>query len=157
MSTADILTLIQDSAVAHAISKSNHLVGASLQVVHVVGIIALLAALVLIALRLTGLTLRDQPVFEVVRDADRLLHIGLVLTIASGVLMFIATPKLYFYKPVFGLKMILFLAAVGIQFTLLRRLTLRDSANTAGARAAVAFSVLAWFSVAFAGRMIGFT
>lgn len=49
MSTHDILTWIQDSALAHAISKTDHLVGAGLQVVHVMGLVALLASLVLIS------------------------------------------------------------------------------------------------------------
>src|SRR5688572_29426743 len=107
MSIAEILTVIQDSPVAHAISKSNHMVAAGLQVVHVLGFIALLAALVLISLRLLNLVFRNQPMSEVMRDANRFFHIGLFLTVLSGTLMFVATPKLYFYKVAFELKMLL--------------------------------------------------
>jgi hypothetical protein len=157
MSTAEVLTSIQNSAVAHAISKSNHLVGASLQVVHVLGFVTLLAALLLVSLRLLGLTLKGQSLHDVTQDATRLLYLGLALTVASGVLMFVATPKLYFYKPVFQLKLLLFLTAVVIQFTVLRRLTAHESANPLIARATVAASLLVWFGIGFAGRMIGFT
>ncbi|MEJ1962337.1 MAG: hypothetical protein WDO56_12650 [Gammaproteobacteria bacterium] len=37
MTTLDVLKALQNSAVAHAVSKSNHMVGAGLQIVHVLG------------------------------------------------------------------------------------------------------------------------
>lgn len=157
MSTEELLTLIQDSPVAHAISKSNHLVAASLQVVHVLGFIVLLAALVFAGLRLLGLALKNQALADVASDADRLLYLGLAMTVASGMLMFVATPKLYFHKPAFELKMLLFLAALVLQFIVLRRLVARESTNTVAMRTTVAVSLLAWFGIGFAGRMIGFT
>ena len=157
MSVEQVLTLIQDSPLAHVISKSNHLVAASLQVIHVLGFIALLAALVLVGLRLLGWTLKTQALADVAKDASRLLYLGLGMTIVSGVLMFIATPKLYFHKPAFELKMLLFLAALVLQFWLLRRLVDRASENAAVVRVTVAASLLVWFGIGFAGRMIGFT
>lgn len=157
MTTDEVLALIQDSPVAHAISKSDHLVAASLQVVHVLGFIALLAALVLVGLRLLGWALQGQSLPDVTRDANRLLYLGLVMTVASGVLMFVATPRLYFHKPAFELKMLLFLLALLLQFWVLRRLLNRAAENTALVRTAVAVSLLVWFGIGFAGRMIGFT
>ena len=86
------------------------------------GFIVLLAALVLISLRLLGLALQAvSRSRDVVEDATRLMWLGLALTVASGTLMFIATPKLYFYKPAFELKMLLFVVAVLVQFTVLRK------------------------------------
>jgi hypothetical protein len=157
MTIADVLTTIQDSTLAHAISKSNHLVAASLQVVHVLGFIALLAALVLLSLRLLGICFRATPLADVVRDANRSLYVGLTLTITSGVLMFIASPKLYYYKPAFELKMLLFLIAIGLQFLWLRRIAIHDTQAPRSTRAAVALSLAAWFGIGLAGRMIGFT
>ncbi len=157
MSTAEILTAIQDSPVAHAISKSNHLVAAGLQVVHVLGFIALLAALVLISLRLLDLVFRDRPIQEVTRDANRFLHIGLALTVLSGTLMFVATPKLYFYKFAFELKMLLFVGAIVLQFALFRRVAASESPNPILARTTVGVSLAVWFGIGLAGRMIGFT
>ena len=60
--------------------------GPGLQVVHVLGFIALLAALVLMSLRLLNLVFRNQPMQEVTRDANRFFHVGLVLTVVSGAL-----------------------------------------------------------------------
>jgi hypothetical protein len=157
MSTDQILTAIQNSAIAHAISKSDHLVGAGLQVVHVLGFIALLAALVLISLRLLNLVLKQQRIQEVTRDANRLFYIGLALTVSSGVLMFVSSPRLYYYKSAFELKMLLFVSALVIQFALLRRVASQESPNPVLARTAVAVSLVVWFGIGLAGRMIGFT
>lgn len=157
MSTAELLTLLQDSAIAHSISKSNHLVGAGLQVVHVLGFIILLASLVLVSLRLLGLALKDQSLQEVVKDANRLLYVGLALATSSGLLMFVASARLYYYKTAFELKMLLFITAVLLQFAVLRRLANRESTPPAVIRAAVAISLTVWFGIGFTGRMIGFT
>lgn len=157
VSTADILTAIQNSSIAHAISKSNHLVAASLQVAHVIGFIALLSALVLISLRLLNLVLKQQPLADVTRDANRLFYIGLALTVISGVLMFVSTPKLYYYKAAFELKMVLFFTALVIQFGVFRRVASSTSPQPLHARATVAASLVTWFGIGLAGRMIGFT
>ena len=156
MATLDVLTWLQDSPLAHAISKTDHLVGAGLQIVHVMGLVALLASLVLISLHLLGLAFKQQPITEIARESTRLVWFGLALTALSGTLMFIATPKLYFYNPAFRLKMILFFVAVIVQLALFRRAAASDSPSPAFARVTVGVSLAAWFSVAMAGRMIGF-
>lgn len=156
MSTHDILIWIQGSALAHAISKTDHLVGAGLQVVHVMGLVALLASLVLIGLHLLGLAFKHQSTVEIAKEATRLVWVGLTLTALSGTLMFIATPTLYFYNPAFRLKMMLLLLAVLLQLALFRRAATQSSATPSFAKVSVAVSLAAWFSVAMAGRMIGF-
>ena len=157
MSVDAVLSTLENSALAHAISKSDHLVAASLQIVHVMGFITLLAALVLVSLRLLRWSFGNQSLADVVNDAHRFLAVGLALVIASGVLMFIATPRLYVYKPAFELKMLLFIAAVLLQFTVVRRLARSEAASTWAVRTTLSVSLLIWFGIAFAGRMIGFT
>src|SRR4029077_4526949 len=104
MTTTDVLNLIQASALSHAISKSNHLLIAGFQVFHVIGFVLLLAALVLISLRLLGLILQQQTVPQVARQALGLLWSGLALAVISGALMFIGSPRHYFYNPAFDVK-----------------------------------------------------
>ena len=156
MSTLDVLNAIQNSPIAHAISKTDHLVGAGLQIFHVIGLILFLASLVLISLRLLGWVLQEQTVRQIAGDASRLMWIGLAVTALSGTLMFVATPKLYFYNWAFGLKMLLVLVAVVVQAAMFRRVAKSDSPNPTFARTSVALSITCWFAVAFAGRMIGF-
>ena len=154
--TIEILQAIQDSPVAHAVSKSNHLVGAGLQIVHVLGFILLLSALIMLSLRLLGVALKQQPLAHVARDATRLIHGGLIAAVSSGVLMFVSTPRLYYFNWAFELKMVLFLVAVLVQLTLFRGVAASESPSPALARTAVALSLTTWFSVGLAGRMIGF-
>jgi cytochrome bd-type quinol oxidase subunit 2 len=157
MSSVDtILTQLQTSTLGHAISKSHHLVGASLQIVHVLAFVLLLASLVLISLRLLGVAFNRQPVQQVARDATRLIWLGLALTLVSGSLMFIASPKLYFHNSAFDLKMLLLLAAVLVQLTLFRTVARHAAPPPRFTRASVSVALLLWFGVAFAGRIIGF-
>jgi uncharacterized membrane protein (UPF0136 family) len=156
MTVLDVLTAIQNSALAHAISKTDHLVAAGLQIVHVLGLIFFLASLVLISLRAVGWALADQPIPAVARDTSRLMWAGLALTALSGTLMFIATPKLYYFNWAFGLKMALLVIAILVQAVLFRGIARRNAPNLRFVRLSVGLCVASWFSVAMAGRMIGF-
>lgn len=155
-SVQDILTAIQSSPIAHAVTKSNHLVGATLQIVHVLGIILLLAALVLLSLRLLGLTFIQQSVRDVGRDALRLMRIGIVLAFVSGVLMFISAPRLYWDNPAFQIKMVLFVLAISVQAIFVRRVAVLEAPSVGFARISAALSILLWFGVGLSGRVIGF-
>lgn len=156
MTVVEVLQTIQDSALAHAISKTDHMVGAALQIVHVLGLILFLASIVLIALRTMAWALTEQTVADVAKSASKLMWLGLVLTAMSGTLMFVATPKLYFYNSAFGLKMGLIVLAIAVQAALFRQIANETLACPALAKVSVVLCVTAWFGVAIAGRMIGF-
>jgi cytochrome bd-type quinol oxidase subunit 2 len=156
MTIAAGLSYIQGSALAHAISKSNHLLIAGFQVFHVLGFVTLLAALMLISLRLLELILPQRTVPEVARQALRLVWSGLALAVGSGVLMFIGSPRHYFYNPAFAVKMLLLVAAVIIQTLLFRPVARREHSPRWLARTSVALSLALWFAVSMAGRAIGF-
>jgi cytochrome bd-type quinol oxidase subunit 2 len=156
MTTTDILNSMQGTALSHAISKSNHLLIAGFQVFHVMGFVLLLAALVLISLRLLGLILQQQTVSQVASQSLRLLWSGLALAVASGALMFIGSPKHYFYNPAFDIKMLLLVVAVLVQAVLFRWVAHSDNPSPWLTRTTVAVSLAAWFAVSMAGRAIGF-
>jgi len=156
MSVQETLLAIERSGLALSISKSSHLVVAGLQVIHVVGIILLLAALVLLSLRLLGLVFQQQNVTAVGKDAQRLMTLGLVLALVSGVLMFIASPRHYFYNSAFQLKMILFVLAIVVQLFLLRRAARNDFVSPVLARVSASLALILWFGVGLSGRVIGF-
>jgi hypothetical protein len=156
MPVQDILLGIERSGIAQAISKSSHLVIAGLQVIHVIGIILLLSALVLLSLRLLGLVFKAQNVTAVSKDAQRLMYLGFALAFVSGVLMFVASPRHYFYNSAFQLKMILFVLAIAVQVFLLRRAAQNDSPSPVLARVSASLALVLWFGVGLSGRVIGF-
>jgi cytochrome bd-type quinol oxidase subunit 2 len=156
MSVDAVLTAIQNSAVAHVISKSDHLVAAGLQIVHILGFVILLGSLVLISLRVLGLVFTRQPLEQVARDSIRLIWFGLAVAVVSGTLMFVSTPKLYFYNSAFEMKMLLFVVAIALQVTVFRKVVANQDRSPAFARISVTLSLVAWFGIGMAGRAIGF-
>ena len=156
MSYADVLARLQNSGLGHAIGKSNHLIGASLQILHIFGFVLLLSSLTVISLRLLGLAFAKQPVAQVARDGTRLIWIGLALAVATGTLMFISGARHYGYNWAFEMKMGLLLLAVLTQVLLFKRITAPDFRHPTLARASAVLSLTLWFGVGLAGRMIGF-
>lgn len=157
MKLETVLAALQNSALAHAVSKSDHLVGAGLQVFHIFGIVLLLGALLLTNLRLLGWALPDTPLEVVARETRRYFRIGVVLATLSGTLIFIATAQLYGVKYMFWLKMALLVAAVLAHVLLLSRVLRQANPSKFAARRAAVLTLILWFGVGFAGRMIGFT
>ncbi len=152
----DIVVRIQHTALSHAVSESNHLVIAGLQVLHVFGFLLLLASLTLMSLRLLGLVLTEHTVPRVVREPARLMRAGLTLAVTSGVLIFLSGPEHYYDNGAFDVKMLLLLAALTVQATLYRRVAAAEHASPILARATATVSLLLWFGVGIAGRAIGF-
>jgi hypothetical protein len=157
MALKDLLFQLQDSAPAQLISKSDHLVGAALQVVHILSFVALLAALLVLGLRLSGALFARQPLLLVTREVGPLLWWALSAAVVSGLLMFIASPVMYADKPAFIAKLLTFLLALLTQWLLFGPLLRRPEQAARGARPVVALSLLLWFGVAVAGRAVGFT
>jgi hypothetical protein len=151
-----ILDALQHSAIAQMVSKSNHLVGAGLQILHIFGFVLLLTSLLLVGLRLLGKVLVAEPVEKVAREAWKLSWLGLGLALSSGVLIFIATPRLYVGNWAFQLKLGLFVAAALFQIFWFRHEASGQARRRAITRVSVATTLLLWFGVGFAGRMIGF-
>lgn len=156
MTIAEVLAGIARLPLSRAIARANHLVTAGLQVVHVIGFVLLLASLLLITLRMLGLALTRQSVPQVAAETSRLLWLGVVLVISTGILMFLSGPTHYFYNRAFDVKMLLLLAALLVHVSLLQRLVKRDGPPTILARMTALLSLLLWFGVSWAGRAIAF-
>lgn len=156
MSLLAFLDALQGSALAHAISKSNHLVGALLGVLHIFGIVLLLVSPLLASLRLLGIALVDASIPEVARVTRRLFVTGLVLTLTSGTLLFISSARLYGTNWVFWWKMGLLLLAALAHGLLLSPVLRAQQPSRLRVHAAAVLPLLLWFGVGFAGRMIAF-
>lgn len=154
--TLDILNSIQHSVVGQSIAKSDHLVGATAQIFHVLGFIILLAAVVLTSLRLLGYGLTDRTAQQISRETNRLLWLGLASAVISGIVMFFSAVELYYFNPAFKLKIVLLLAAVVLQILWFRKVLAQETPNAQLARSSAVFSLLLWFGVGIAGRTIGF-
>jgi hypothetical protein len=156
LTTREVFAAIQGNGLVRLITKSDHLVIAGFQIVHVFGIVLLLTSLILMSLRLLGWVLRQQSIPQITNEAARLFWAGLWLTVLSGVLMLVTGIEHYFYNRAFDVKMLLLSAAVVIQLALFRKVAARESPRPILTRATVAVSLVLWFGVAVSGRAIGF-
>lgn len=127
-------------------------------VFHLFGLILLLGGVVVLSLRLTGLTQRFIPVEVLARPVYPVMTIGAVIMVITGGLIFIGGAEAYFLGYWFRLKMLLLLFAVLYHFTLFRSVVYapegRFGATVNGAAGIVA--LLLWFGVGWAGRAIAY-
>lgn len=124
---------------------------------HVVGLALLFGAIVPLDLRLIGCW-RSVPLATMARTALPVAVTGLLLTLASGTLLFIVRARDYAAEPLFVTKMVLLGFSVGNALWLHRGAPWRagDVAHRPGWRVAGALSLCLWLAVIAAGRWIGY-
>ena len=133
-----------------------------IETTHVLSLCLFLGMVVMLDLRLVGVTLRRVPVSQV---AGRLLpwaFAGFVLMVISGVLLFYSSPVRASQNIFFRIKLVMLLLAglnaLIFHTTIFRRVAEWDLDPVAPfkARAAGVFSLLMWTGVVVAGRMIAY-
>lgn len=156
MSTQDVFSSIQHSAISSSISSLGHMFGAVAQLGHITGLILLLSPMVLINLRLLGFGLTGQPVSKLVKSTQQFVWIGLLLLAISGLFIFIPAALIYYVNPFFWYKAKLLALALLVQLTLFRWVTTTNTPNPILAKATALLSLALWFGVGAAARVIGF-
>jgi hypothetical protein len=130
----------------------------AVQSVHLVGLTVLLAAILVLNLRLAAVSMMDWSLPAVERQLRPWTLGAFTLMIASGVLMFLGNPPKYLANAAFLFKMAALSLAMVCQFGVLRGFFMSDP----GLRprplnvTVAAVSLTLWFSVGWAGRAIAF-
>lgn len=149
------LTSLGESGLANAILATAWAFPA-LEILHYAGIILWLGSVAMLDFRLIGWS-RTVPLHDFNLGPGA--WIGGLLTLVTGVLMFIALPTSYAANAVFWIKILLLIVATGLPFFFHAK-HLTDSARwehgppPAGARIAGAVSLILWFGVLVAGRFM---
>ena len=127
--------------------------------VHLLALAMLGGSVLLVDLRLLGLGLSRQPVRRIARDLQPWLIGSLLVMISTGVLLFVSESVKCYYSSAFWTKMTALPLAIVFTFTLRRKVAMADAARVGpGWRKVVAaISLGLWFTVAAAGRWIGFS
>ena len=133
-----------------------------LEAVHLIGLCVLGGALLVVDLRLLGLGLTSQPVARLARNARPWLVGSLVLMAATGVPLFLSEAIRAYYNTSFWVKMCTLPVALTFTFVVRERVARREAnaeADATGATGRIvgAVSLTLWFTVAAAGRWIGFS
>ncbi len=129
-----------------------------LEAVHLLGLCVLGGALLVVDLRLLGVGLTGQPVARLARYARPWLIASLVVMVLTGVPLFLSEAIKAYYNTSFWVKMCTLPVALAFTFAVRERVARRevDDPGVAG-RIAGAVSLALWFTVAAAGRWIGFS
>jgi hypothetical protein len=129
---------------------------AIIEVFHLFGIILLLGSASLMALRLAGLTMREQKISDLSRQLGWYTFIGMMTMIVTGLLMVSSIPNKYYGSNLFWWKMGFFWTGVAFHFTIYRKVTRSDNIGLAlGAFTAIVIVIL-WYGTGAFGRAIGF-
>jgi len=134
----------------------------TIEVVHIFGVVLLVGSTTVLDLRLTGLAFRED---SVVKLATRFLPwtwTGFALMAITGFLLFASESSKMYDNVAFRIK-ILMIVLAGVNALVFHTLAYRKvetwneaTAPPIGAKLAGLFSLLLWFGIAIAGRMIAY-
>lgn len=126
--------------------------------IHLMGLALIGGAVLLVDLRLLGFGLRRQPVAELARDAERWLLRGLLVTVPTGILLWMCFATKYYYLAFFWVKMAALLLVILFTFSIRRSVAMADETQVSPLRSKLValVSLSLWTTVALGGRWIGF-
>jgi hypothetical protein len=128
-----------------------------IEAVHLLGLCVLGGAVLVLDLRMLGVGLR-QPIAEIARDARPWLLGAIVVMLTTGTALFLSESIKCYYNTSFWVKITTLPVALLYTFTVRRHVALASGVDaTARTRAVALVSLLLWFTVAAAGRWIGFS
>ena len=126
--------------------------------IHLMGLAVIGGAVLIVDLRLLGFGLRRQPVAALWADAQRWLVGGLIVMLATGLLLFMCFATKYYYLAFFWVKMAALVLVVVFTYSIRRRVVMADESRMSPERnrAVALVSLSLWTTVALGGRYIGF-
>jgi uncharacterized protein DUF6644 len=129
-----------------------------IEAVHLLGLCLLGGAVLLVDMRLLGIGLRRHPIPQIAREAAPFLAIAATLMLLTGIALFLSESVKCYYSQAFWVKITTLPVALLFTYLVRQRVAARAADNpTATTRTVAAVSMLLWFTVAAAGRWIGFS
>src|SRR5881409_3822080 len=126
--------------------------------IHLMGLALIGGSVLLVDLRLLGFGMRNQPLAELSRDAERWLVVSLAILLPTGILQFMcfAATK-YYYLTAFWVKMAALFLALVFTFAVRRKLVMTGETRMSPlqSKLVATVSLALWGAVAIAGRVIG--
>ena len=155
MSWLEVFDALERSAVGTAIRESLWLFPA-IEAVHLLGLALLGGSVLMVDLRLLGVGVRSRAPRLVLADARPWLFLAIGTMLATGIPLFLSEAIKCFYNFSFWVKMISLATALVFTFAVKHPLIRRDPGRPLAALLGLA-SIGVWFTVAAAGRWIGFS
>jgi hypothetical protein len=154
-------TQLAATALSQGIQDTEWIIPA-VQTVHIVAVATVITAILMVDLRLIGITARNQSIAAVASRYLPGVWYALPVLLLTGATLIIAEPARSLQNPVFALKMCLLLLAAGV--TLLCQVPLRRDSGywersqrrRRAARVIGCLSLPLWIAILFAGRWIAY-
>lgn len=129
-----------------------------LEAIHLLGLCLLGGAVLVVDLRILGLTMKEQSIAELAIQMHRWLLVALAILISTGVFLFLSEAVKCYFNQAFWVKMITLPIALIFTFVVRQRAARKAVLEAASSTKLIAVASLAlWFTVAAAGRWIGFS
>jgi hypothetical protein len=165
MTIGDILAQIEAIPLAAAVRGELGWVWLfpNVETLHVISLAVVFGSILMVDLRLLGLTSRDSAVSKLSAEVLPYTWIAYSCAAITGTMMFMSKAHVYFYNREFELKFLcMFMAGINMavfHFGAYRRVLEWDQTlpPPLAARTAGALSIALWIGVIFYGRWTGFT
>jgi hypothetical protein len=124
--------------------------------IHIAMFAMSIGTIAMVDFRMLGIALRKRSAADLYNSLSMWTVTGLVIVIATGIVIFTTDPLRYYYNWSFRYKCIALMAAILYNYTIHRKAALQNYSGLAGA-AVAGFSLLLWTSIVFAGIFYAFT
>lgn len=136
----------------------------TIETLHVIAIVTVIGAILIMDLRLLGVTSMGKRVAAMASDTIPLTWIAFAFAVITGGLLFISKATTYMANPYFLWKMGLLVLA-GINMAVFHRITANSmdewgapgASTPAAAKVAALLSLAFWAVIPLCGRIVGFT
>ena len=156
MSTLDLFKWFDATPISVVIRDSTYIFPV-VEVLHLFGLTLLLGTVTVISLRMLGYGMRRQSVSEVAAQLTPWSVGAAILTIVSGILLFLSEAMKCYGNAAFPYKMWFLLGGIVLYFVAQRRVTRPTSKLSSVQLKIIAIlSLVLWYGVAIAGRAIAF-
>lgn len=147
---------IGDGSIGRAIGESLWLFPV-IEVVHLFGLAVLGGSVIVMDLRLLGVGLKGTAPPRVLANTRPWFLVGLVVMIATGVPLFLSETTKCCFNHSFEVKIASLIVAVVYTFAVRNRIAVREGVSACAMQGVAVLSLGLWFTVAAAGRWIGFS
>jgi hypothetical protein len=155
----DLLPMVKwlDTTTIGNIIKESTYIFPVVEVFHLFGLTVLLGTMTITDLRMLGVGMRRQSIAKVATELAPYTIWAAVLTIATGILLFLSEVMKCYENAAFPWKMWFLLAGILLYLFVQRRITAPGSrAGSFTLKVVAVLSLVFWYGVAVAGRAIAF-
>ena len=156
MTLLDIFERLEEAWIGDAIRNSLWLFPV-IEAVHLVGLALLGGTVLVVDFRLLGFTLSKQPIERVIRNTRPYFLLALATMFCTGIPLALSEMIKLYYNFSWWVKVSALGLAILFTFLIHDRIALRDSSSRWSIAIVAVISLCLWFTVAGAGRWIGFS